>query len=306
MRIINICDSDWANFSFENCQAMRAVGLDAHSFKLIPHHFGYEKESTVVDKITLQWEIRDADIIQIMHSNIWMLNLCKKFRNKKLYVYHTGTTYRENSERINAAFNPFVIRAFTDQTEFIGTGMKGEYYFTSPVDIDRFSFSEWQSDKVTFAHYPSSTSIKGSEIINRTLRRLSAELELDYKYNSTAVKHSEQIKRMGECDVYIELFSPYLNGKKYGCFGVTALEAAALGKVVVTNHTTAHVYNQFYKVNTPFVCPKDEAELYLCLKRICELSKNNLEIKKLETRFWMEQNHSYRATGILIKKLLNL
>jgi len=306
-KIISVCDSDWANASYEYTQAMRNVGLNATSYKMIPHHFGYEGESEILEnQFEMEEVIKHADIVQIMHSNIWLLRLCKKLNKKKVYVYHTGTTYRRDPEKINAAFNPSIIRAFTDQTEFIRTGMKNEYYFTSPINENKFRYSEFKSDKITIAHFPSSTEIKGTKTINRIVNSLKKTYDFNYIVDGTHVCHSDQMERMSNCDIYIELFSPILNGKQYGCFGVTALEAAALGKIVVTNHTTAHIYKQFYGCTTPFVTPITERDLYLCLEKLLKTPENLLRIKKLETRQWLEKYHSYQATGLIIKNLLKL
>ena len=160
MRIINVSDSDWANFSYENCQAMKSVGLRAESYKLIPHHFGYKNESEVVSKKEMERQIQYADIIQIMHSNTGLLQLCNKHNKKRLYVYHTGTTYRRDPVKINKAFNPYILRAFTDETEFMGTGMLREFYFTSPVNCNEIKAEIKLSPTLTFAHYPSFTQIK--------------------------------------------------------------------------------------------------------------------------------------------------
>ena len=306
-KIINICVSDWANASYEYTEAMRSVGLNAHSYKKYHHHFGYDNESEVLEKESeLEAVINSADIVQIMHSNTWILKFCKKLKKKNLYVYHTGTTYRNAPDKINLEFNPYIIRAFTDQTEFIGTGMKNEYYFTSPVNADKIEFSDFKEDKITVAHFPSSMDIKGTTIINRIVNKLRKKYDFNYIVDGAQVSHKKQIDRMSQCDIYIELFSPMLNGKKYGCFGVTALEAAALGKIVVTNHSTAHIYKNYYGVKTPFVTPQTEKELYSCLEKLMQTPEKLLHIKKLETRQWLEKYHSYQATGLLIKKLLNL
>ena len=45
MKVVNICWDDYANFSHENANALRSVGIDCVDLKLIPHVFGYSTES---------------------------------------------------------------------------------------------------------------------------------------------------------------------------------------------------------------------------------------------------------------------
>ena len=307
MRIINLSVSDWANMSYENSRAMRVVGLDAHSFKLQPHHYGYPEQSKVVDMNGLKKEIQIADVVQIFHSSVFILNLCRKYNKKKIYVYHTGTTYRRDKNGLNKLFNPYVIRCFTDQTEFIGAGMKGEYYFTCPVNTVRLISEIKKPDiKLIFGHFPSNKEIKGSELILSVMQKLINKYpeRIQYNYSYDPVSHERQIKRMNTCDIYIELFAPMHEGNLYGCFGVTALEAAALGKIVVTNHTTKHIYRRFYGIDTPFITPQTEDELYSDLENLILSDREILYEKKKQTRQWVEQYHSYQAIGKLIKKLL--
>lgn len=300
MRILNCCTHDWANLSYENCQALKSIGVDAHSIKTEPHKLKYINQSRIVNRNQRIKEIERADLIQIMHSDLNCLQICKDL-NKITFVHHTGSGYRAAPKRLNDLFNPFVERAFTDQTEFIGLGMKDEYYLTCPVNTEKIKSSILvYKGRIIFGHYPSAMNTKGTYSILYLLE----EMKLKYSFSHIRVMHSEQLKRMNLCHVYIELFKPILKGKKYGCFGVTALEAASLGKLVITGHTTPEVYKMFYGTDTPFVTPQTEIELHDCIQKISVMDPIELYMKRLETRMWVEKYHSYKATGRLNLSLI--
>jgi glycosyltransferase involved in cell wall biosynthesis len=300
MRILNCCTHDWANFSYENCKALKSVGADAHSVKMERHKLAYSGQSKVVDIRGLQQEIERGDTVQIMHSDLTCLAICKRL-NKRVVVYHTGSGYRAAPQVMNNLFNPHVNFAVTDQTEFIGLGMKDEYYLTCPINTEKLKAAITPDRRQPlFAHYPSSTEVKGSADIIEALERAGVKYDFCHK----RISHPRQIERMGKCQVYVELFKPFLNGKKYGCFGVTALEAAALGKVVITGHTTPKVYRKFYRTKTPFFTPNTKEQLLKVITKVAQMPPQELYMRRLETRAWVERYHSYEATGRLILWLL--
>ena len=73
-------------------------------------------------------------------------------------------------------------------------------------------------------HFPSKPAVKGSDKIVEAMKNVKGNFE--FRYSDKRVSWEEQIKRMSECDIYVERFT------KDSGFGITALEAAALGKIV--------------------------------------------------------------------------
>jgi hypothetical protein len=98
--------------------------------------------------------------------------------------------------------------------------------------------------KLIIAHYPSNALVKGTKEIREMLEPFKDDFEI--RIDETIIPHEENLKRIAECHIYIELFKPELNGKPYGCFGVTAFEATALGCVVITNDLNREVYRTVY------------------------------------------------------------
>ena len=309
MKIISITQADWCNVGYAIAKALRLVGVDAESFKMSPHNFGYAEESKILSTELLRYEINKADIVFICNSNYFCLELCKQANKKNVYVYHTGTNYRRKPKEYNEKFNPFIKRAFTDQTEFIGTGMKNEHYVFSPIDTEKITCEiKKPASCLKIAHYPSNSVVKGTTIIRNVLQNLEMvhSGKIQFAISATTVPHEKQIERMKDCDVYVELFAPEHEGNKYGCFGVTAMEAAALGKIVVTNHTTPEVYERFYGKKTPFIIPQTERELFQSIENLILAGRQELTEKKIQTRQWADSYHGYKATGERLKQLLEI
>lgn len=301
MKVLNIAYDDYANFSFDNANAMKSVGIDAHSIKMVPHLFGYTNQSDVVTTSKMIEEIQKADIIQVMHSFTHGLELALKCGKKRIMVYHTGTPYRNNKVGMNDAFNKHVEISFTDQTEFIGTGMKNEQYIATAIDVNKYPYhGVFPEQPFKFAHYPSNFDVKGSQKI------IDMMSELTTLYCSAEkVSHEIQLERMEACDIYIELFKPTLNGKPYGCFGVTAFEAAAMGKIVITNNIREQVYRDAYG-ECPFIIANDEEGFKNAVLTLMAQSPQSIEMHQYKTRAWLIKNHSYQATGNRLKQLLHL
>lgn len=312
MRICNISFDDYANFAHENANALRSVGVDCLDFKRVKHPFSYTSESEKVSISRIQKEILEADIIQLFHSDSTFLNFCVE-NNKRVVVYHTGTTYRLNPILCNRIFNDKVERCFTDQCEFIGLGMKNETYIATAVNTDSI-VPNAETPINLFAHYPSNSAVKGTEEIKRMLfeelnknivsQDISKIVGL-YDIDTCKVDHKNQLIRMSNCDCYIELFNLSQSGKQYGCFGVTAFEAAALGCIVITNNVRQDVYKNTYG-DCGLIIVNTEEDFKEAIRDVLHITPVEILKKRERSRNWVEKNHSYKATGEYLKKCLNL
>lgn len=302
MKILNICTDDWANYSHCNANALRSVGAHCVDIKFNPHPFNYTNQSRIVRGLEMINQILEADIVQIFHSDFRCLELFLKCNlTAKLIVYHTGTPYRQDSEGMNNRFNPHVSATIHDSPEFHHLGGKNIHYVPCAIDTDNIK-SKWvPKDKLTFAHYPSNPDVKGSQIIIDIFSKFE---NINFNYSLERVPHAEQLKRMDECDVYIEMLNMEQNGKPYGSFGVTAMEAAALGKIVITNCAFPDVYHSEY-LASPFYFVSNKTEI---LARATEIFfKSDIQIRnnKLNSMAAIESCHSYKATGERLLKIIN-
>lgn len=301
MRVLNISYDDYANFAYDNAKALESVGVDAVSVKRVSHAFNYEGQSGVYSIGQIKKFIDSYDIIQFMHSYHELLDYAVS-KGKRCFVYHTGTSYRQDSETFNKIFNNKVERCFTDQCEFFGLGMKNETYIATAINTDRIKALDWNvTNPYTIAHFPSNPSVKGTQKIGEMLSKINSPYK--YIFSQERVNHSEQIKRMSQCDIYIELFAPTQNGKPYGCFGVTAFEAAAMGKLVFTNNLRQDVYWKAYGIS-PFVICNTEADFMEDLEVTLNLSHSELKLRQQMSAAIIEKKHSYKATGEYLLKLI--
>jgi hypothetical protein len=299
MKVVNICRNDYANFSHDNANALRSVGVDCYDYKLAPHPFKYSEQSQIVTNGQLKSLTRDADYIQIMHSDP---NLLYHISDRPLIVWHTGTRYRQQHGEINNHFNPRVKRSVFNQPEFGGKGAKNEIYCVGAIDTDKFVPDYYKSGQPIIGHYPSNWDVKGTDTIVEVMDRLKAKYKkLDFRYSKDRVPYDQQLKRLEKCHVYVEMFALLQGGQPYGSWGITTLETAAMGKVVVTNDQFDQIYFNHYKRLPGIIKINTTDELY---DEIEGLSKNTkwLKNEQRSARQWVEDYHSYKATGEYILK----
>lgn len=295
MKILNISKDDWANFQHDNMKALRSVGLHCDSIKQNSHPF-YTEESEIVPGVDeICRRITDYDVIQFFHDDV---SLFQKIRGaivgKKIIVYHTSSYYRKYHALINANMPAGIHKSVCAMPEFIGLGARNEIYMVGAVDTERLKPGRAPERPFKFAHYPSNPSVKGTAKIVE----LMAQTDANFVYSEAKVSYEEQLAKMQDCDVYIEMFTRRDgNGMPYGDFGITALEAAAMGKVVVTNFRHARVYKDYYQGFFMFA-PSNEEEFLGMIREINGYTLDQMRWFQLTmTREWVETNHSYKATG---------
>jgi len=287
--ILNVCANDYANYSHDNARALRSIGLECLDVVIQKHIYNYDSQSNPLNKIGIAYYMKQAEVIQITHTNAALYNLAKEVNpNAKIIIYHTGTTYRKRPEHFNRLFSGEKI--VTDQTEFME---QGDFkYIVSPVDYERAPLYREGLKKI--AHYPSVATTKGTPKILEMLSKVKEPNS--FKYSTTIVPHSKQIERLSQCDIYIELFKPEIDGNKYGCFGVTALEAASLGKIVITQNLFEDVYTNEYGY-CPLSIANTEEEFINLVDGFLSISRRNFNQLQKDTHEIMKDNHSFESTG---------
>ena len=305
MKILNVSRNDWANFAYANLKALQAAGADATGFKEMPHGFNYSGELQILSEIDIASKIKEADIVQIFHSYEDYLPFCK---GKKVIVYHTGTGYRQAPERANSIFNPNVEFCFSDQTEFMNLGAKGVRYITTAIDTENIYPQKYVGDKIRIGHFPSKIKgdLKGtSKIIDMLLEckdKFDKENRFEIVIDTKQRPHPDYLKKLQSVDIYVELFAPSQEGKEYGCYGVTAFEAAAMGKVVVTQNLHPEVYEKEFGA-TELLYANSRELFFQIMENLMESNSVQLQEKADKTRLWAVDKHSYKAMG---KHLINI
>ena len=293
MKILNISSNDYSNASHHNANALRHIGIDCVDYCLAQHPFNYKSQSEVITRDGIKAIYRNYDVIQIFHTDEPLLLLVGS--HPRIVVYHTGTRYRNEPEKYNKIFNPFVQTTITDHCEFMGLGAKNIHYLAPHIELTPTIKAD--TSKLIVGHYPSNAEVKGTETIRKVIEPLKGFF--DVRIHEEKLNHEANLKRVAECHIYIELFKPELNGKQYGHFGVSAFEAAALGcKVITQNYHQKH-YTDVYG-ECPFVIVDTEHDLYNAIYNM-----RNWSSQSLLTKYEFYRNHNITATGNRILKLIN-
>lgn len=298
--VLNVCRDDWANFAHDNARALQAVGVDATAVKLNDHAFGYDSTAKVMTHAEIQERIREADVVQLFHSDTTFLALCKDL-GKHTIVYHAGSAYRENYKELNRQFNPVVKRTVCALGELMKLGASRPVYIVGAIDTgDQPEIL--QPRPYVFGHFPSNPQVKGTQRIAEMMAATQCTPDMaQYRYSTRLIGNEQQRKRMQDCHVYIELHQPTLKGKPYGSFGITALEAAAMGKAVVTMNLTQDIYRKHYG-DCALLIANSEKEFITTVVRTIFSAPETLLVQRNNTRQWVVEKHSYVATGQYILK----
>ena len=307
MKVCNFSKSDWANFQFDNAEALKSVGIEAASYTILPHPFKYQKTSELISISNVQRKMLEADFVQIFHSDTDALNVFLSSHSKaKLIVYHAGSRYRRDPATYNKIFNGLVHKSVIALPEFAGLGCHNEQYLVGAIDTDRiYANPSHPQIPFDFRHYPSNPDVKGSMKIVDMVMEVKKKHNLTFRYSLNKQPMADQYERMRECDIYIELFAPLNEGKPYGSFGITALEAASMGKIVVTQNLNSDVYFNEYGFNR-LLCADNEEHFKEIIVTLANSTSKEISNLQDETREWVVKNHSYKATGQrIVEKILN-
>jgi glycosyltransferase involved in cell wall biosynthesis len=295
---------DYANMSYTLEQCLKEVGVDAMAIvkgSWRPHH------AKKVDPARFYKFAKKAKIVQFMHSVHKNLKLTKK---QRVFVYHGGSRYRENYEKMNKIFNPIVEKSIIQTGDMLGLGAKNEVWLLPAVDTKSIKpVYKRRSDKIIVGHYPSGPLAKNTKGINEVIGRLKADFghKFTYAHSTDRVNWNKNIKRVARCDIYIEACNPMLKGKhstrKYGEWGVAGVEAAALGKVVVTHFLSQERYAKEYgKCGLVVANSLDEVESQM--RKLLSLSDEKLLAMQEASRAWVEKFHSHHAVGKRLKEVV--
>lgn len=301
MKIANVARDDWANFAWDNAQALKSVGEEVRCMKLKPHKNEYPQEGELVSEAEMKKVCEESDIVQIFFSNDEILNIIGE--HPCIVVYHCGSTYRKYSDHYNKIFNPVVKMSIIALGEFDKLGSFNQRYLVGAIDTNKIQpHYTARTKKRIIGHYPSNVNKKGTKKIMAMIREIKDPFE--YKGRRvTLTTWEKHMKRIAELDVYIELFKQTLEGRPYGSWGITALEAACLGKIVITNHRWDSVYRPvygycgLYGVNT-------DAEFYKAMHRCIRAPQDKILQWQHDARTWVEK-HNYKNTGTKLMEYLN-
>lgn len=318
MKVLVLAIDDWANTGWRFSKCLEHLGYDVTSYKARPHAFNYPhqmnihpemdvhkrkmgsyKKKTLVSMRVPEMRslVEEHDVIHFIASGF--IDTGADLADKRVVVNYGGSTYRRNPKIVSDFFNKISDASLIQCPDLLGLGAKNEHLIYYPVDTNFIQPVFNKIDKSPkFSHFPSSSANKGTQ----TILNVIGGMNINYigKTNSNnktnRISWLDNLKRMAECDVYIETVQPKLKGKRFGEWGNTTLEAAALGKIVITNTFTKDMYEKEYR-ELPLLVANNEKQLKKRIKEVLSLSEKEIYSLQRKFRQWAEDKHSIPSTA---------
>lgn len=322
--VLMITQNDWANTGYRFSKSLEALGLNVVFIKGSTHPYNYPAQAPIDPALSIAhcnvfpWVVRPtglgakriknlmnkAKVIHFIASTY--IDVGIDLSDKLVVVQHGGTTYRQRPKASNNIFNKFVDATIIQCPDLLSLGSKNEHLIYYPVQTDLIVPNyERRSSKILIGHFPSNPKNKGTRDILRVVGQLEEDPKLRGRFEYIGTKETrkngdlpwrEHLERMAECDILIETLNMNQNKKKFGEWGNTAIEAAALGKIVVTNSQTRHIYKKEYG-DCALNIANTKSQLESTLKRLLALSDEQVMEEKKKTRAWVVENHSMQANS---------
>ena len=314
--VLFLAYDDNANTGLRFWKCARHLGLNAAMFKGKRHDLGYPEQAPLHPSLSngpiysspvtvlapgIESMINHSRVIHLVASTYPVCGV--DWSKKNVIVHHGGTVYRQNPKECNDIFNQFAKKTLIQCPDLLGLGAVNENLIYYPVDTKELRPAyHIRGENVTVGHFPSNP-VKGTAAIETTIRRLIAEgLKINYIGSSSRVPWKENLERMAKCDIIIEGCNTHQNGKVYGEWGNTALEASALGCAVVTHCLSKIKYeNEFGELG--LVVANNTDDLALAIKNLVSDEDYLLKVKH-RCRKWAVKNHSIPATAMRLWELM--
>ena len=310
MRVTLCAGGDWANVGYEYAKALKSCGIDAQMLKLRRHHFKYKPTADLVEIEIMIDKIMESDIVIMMHSDrrllkdLQELNILSVFKRLggKIIAFHGGSAYRQNSGSYHKSFRWLIDATVIQTYDLLDKDAENEFWILPPVDLERIQpdYDFRDKSKLILGHFPSGIKWKNTVLINKVVASLD-QSKIEYLHSVERINNYDNLLRMNECDIYIEHQQYMQWDKVYGEFGVACLEAAALGKIVVTCTNGKDEYEKQYGKMLPLVISNSPEELKDKLEKLIDTPRNLILRLKKWTREWVETCHSYKVIGLRLK-----
>lgn len=305
--VIFLSHGDWANIGSHLAESLRRVGVNAKSWA----SWHLKMDMPIKSSVYKGWEevqsdLEKAKVVWLMHGYIFKYRNLPIRKDQLVCSYHGGPPLLFNC---NIDFFGRYRRRDLHPVHFIQMPkLYNDCYFlekvhllTPPVDIERLQPRYYEGkSKAVIGHFPRNTGTglktKGHEKVVKVLE--SFKNKFPYISNTKFINWIPHTQRINQCDIYVEKLSDICRE-----WGMSSLEAAALGKIVITNFEKREVYEQAYGPS-PIITANTEDELRGVLKYLATWGVDNICRKQAETREWVEKYHSFEVVGKRLKDIL--
>lgn len=317
---------DWANTGYRFWQCVkRFPGLGympkikTLMYKGQPHSFQYPEQAPIYYPLHARREVCNYPIIVNAPELRHLMDRAKVIHflaetfidtgadlsGKYVIIQTSGSTLRNEPKKVSQFFNPIIDKTIAQFPTLLNLGMKNEVLIYYPVDTG-FILPEYKRrdpEKLIVGHFPSTPESKGTDIILPVVEKLEAEGKIKYVGVRTLKKSDmpprdwlDQLELYKQCDIIIETIKPELNGSPFGEWGNTAIEAAAMGKIVITNSLNVDLYHKEYGDLALRIANDGEA-LEEHLRSLVSMGDDDILREKMGFRGWVERHHSIDATA---------
>lgn len=322
---------DWANTGWRFCKSVKKMHelgygpkLNVLAYKGQPHAYQYPDQMPIyyplhsrrpidnypiiVNAPELRHLVERAKVVYFLAETF--IDTGADLTGKYIIVQTSGSTLRNQPKRVSDFFNPILNKTIAQFPTLMNLGMKNEVLIYYPVDTDFIQpdYERRDPNKIIIGHFPSTPEAKGTNVITSVINKLEADPSVSGKFKYIGERNAQkrntiprdwlyQLGLMRECDVIIETIKTEYNGRPFGEFGNTAMEAAALGKIVITNSLNVDLYHKEYGPELAPLITNDAETLECNLRDVLSVNDNDLRVERKRTRKWVRDNHSIDATA---------
>ena len=305
MKVLFLCNRDFANLGYLFAECLKANDVGAICMKVIHNDrkSSIGQGTLIKNREHLQAFVESSDVIIWMHSQYIDLTGINS-AGKKFGVFHGGTKYRRSAKNVNKLFNPKTDFTLTQSTEgtMLNRGAKNETWVFPPVDTAMLQPTYDIGEKLIIGHFPSQPKAKGSTQIRGVINRLKDSPLKDsftYMYGGSLIPWRRNLINIAYCDIYIDSIT-------HAGWGLTVLEAAALGTIAVAGFGLRKEYEELYgHCPLPELAAHDLDGLYKILEDLILTDREELIKKKKEYRTWVEKYHTIEFIGKELKRIIS-
>jgi glycosyltransferase involved in cell wall biosynthesis len=291
-----ISDNDFGNLGYAYAESLKAIGHRAESYCLFKHPYGYAKQSKRIYEGEVRESLHGADVVIIMHSSARFVQYVPE--GVPYFVMHGGTRYRQNTDDFIKKFKD-ARGAIIQTPDLLGLGTIPEELICAPADLS-IEYVPFHKTLHGFGHYPTNRMNKGTDQIIRAARQSRIDLHTD----EMLLPYYRNLERIGKCKIYIELFKPEQRGKLYGTFGLTAIEAAMVGRPVITQCANYQSYVDRY-CDIAFEIVESESELIEAMTDCAKMTDDSVERWGKNLRNDVMKWHSPQRIGEQLIEFIN-
>lgn len=306
MKVLILATEDDANWGYSLSRIFSMQDHEVTGLKLVRHAFDYPVQLTLSTIEEMQSACLDADLVMFPQMDMEIFRQCYPyFEGKKVGVCHGGSYFRQNKKFCNRILNHIAAFQWVLELDLIDAGTVNKIYTAISVDTDLIQ-PDYTDYGITIRHSPSSDHRKGTDEILEILEQLKEKYpEITIDVCTERVIWEQNLDRVRASDIYIDELMLKQGTELVGSWGMSSMEAAALGKIVVSNHLWDNEYRKEYGVNPMIQAANSITEMYNTLEKLILMTPDQRYDLKVQTREWVEQYHSFEKTGERATKKIN-